>query len=163
MPKMPGLFHELVEVFVVDLRVLEKRLGLVFPVLVEDDNEPGLADPELLRELAGRMPLAVVTGRPRGDAHRFLAEHGISGIFSAVVVLDDAPSKPDPAPVKKACGCDPAARPLAMPDQAPRAAGFELNYGPRPTAFATAWRDAGRRCLDGRDLLADPASINILV
>ena len=70
------------------------------------DDAPGLrrherllADPELLRELAGRMPLAVVTGRPRGDAHRFLAEHGISGIFSAVVVLDDAPSKPDPAPV----------------------------------------------------------------
>ncbi|MCU0304744.1 MAG: aminotransferase class I/II-fold pyridoxal phosphate-dependent enzyme [Thermoanaerobaculales bacterium] len=62
-------------------------------------HERLLVEPDLLRRLAAELPLAIVTGRPRGDAERFLAEHGIAEIFSTVVVLDDAPSKPDPAPV----------------------------------------------------------------
>jgi HAD superfamily hydrolase (TIGR01548 family) len=73
------------------------------------DQTPGLhrherllVDPDLLRDLAERLPLAIVTGRPRGDADRFLDAHGIRDFFSAVVVLDDAPSKPDPAPVRLA-------------------------------------------------------------
>ena len=52
---------------------------------------------------------------------------------------------------------DPEAPPLLVPDDAPRAAGFELNYGCAPTAFVRAWREAGRPCLDGRDLLAAQA------
>ncbi len=70
------------------------------------DEAPGLhrherllVDPGLLLELADRLPLAIVTGRPRGDADRFLDAHGVRSHFSTVVVLDDAPSKPDPAPV----------------------------------------------------------------
>ncbi|MEZ4387300.1 MAG: shikimate dehydrogenase [Candidatus Krumholzibacteriia bacterium] len=54
---------------------------------------------------------------------------------------------------------DPHARPLVMPDQAPAASGFELNYGAGPTAFVRAWRAAGRRCLDGRDLLTAQAHL----
>lgn len=52
---------------------------------------------------------------------------------------------------------DPCADRLIEPEHAPRAVGFELNYGSRPTAFARAWRKTGRGCLDGRDLLAAQA------
>jgi histidinol-phosphate aminotransferase len=72
-------------------------------------DEPGfrrderlLADPELLRTLAKRLPLAIVTGRPRADAERFLAEHDIADRFRAVVCMEDAPAKPDPAPIRLA-------------------------------------------------------------
>ena len=40
-----------------------------------------------------------MTGRPRADAQRFLREQGVRGCFSAVVCREDAPLKPDPAPV----------------------------------------------------------------
>lgn len=57
---------------------------------------------EVLARLARRRPLAIVTGRPRRDAERFLAEAGIADLFAAVVTMEDAPSKPDPAPVRLA-------------------------------------------------------------
>jgi HAD superfamily hydrolase (TIGR01548 family) len=65
-------------------------------------HERLLVGPGLLRDLAEKLPLAIVTGRPQGDADRFLDAHGIRDFFSAVVVLDDAPSKPDPVPVRLA-------------------------------------------------------------
>jgi histidinol-phosphate aminotransferase len=55
-----------------------------------------------LERLAARLPLGIVTGRPRGDAERFLRHAGIDGLFSAVVCMGDAPAKPDPAPVQLA-------------------------------------------------------------
>jgi HAD superfamily hydrolase (TIGR01548 family) len=67
-------------------------------------HERLLVDPELIRRLATRLPLAVVTGRPRRDAERFLADHGITDCFTVVVTMDDAPLKPDPAPVRLALG-----------------------------------------------------------
>jgi histidinol-phosphate aminotransferase len=57
---------------------------------------------ETLTRLAARRPLGVVTGRPRTDALRFLEEHEIAGLFSTVVCMEDAPAKPDPAPVRLA-------------------------------------------------------------
>ncbi|MEX1312005.1 MAG: aminotransferase class I/II-fold pyridoxal phosphate-dependent enzyme [Candidatus Sulfomarinibacteraceae bacterium] len=73
------------------------------------DAEPGLrrherllVEHDTLTRLAERLPLAVVTGRPRRDAERFLAEHGITDLFRAVVAMEDAPAKPDPAPVRTA-------------------------------------------------------------
>jgi histidinol-phosphate aminotransferase len=57
---------------------------------------------EWLVSMASKMPLAVVTGRPRQDATRFLRTHGIEGIFQAVVCMEDGPLKPDPAPVRRA-------------------------------------------------------------
>ena len=70
------------------------------------DHAPGLRrfeslriDREILERLAARFALGVVTGRPRSDAMRFLEEQGIDGLFSAVVCMEDAPSKPNPAPV----------------------------------------------------------------
>ena len=73
------------------------------------DDDPGLRrhetlipSRELLAGLAGRFKLGVVTGRPRADAERFLREQGVRGLFSAVVCREDAPLKPDPAPVRLA-------------------------------------------------------------
>lgn len=59
-------------------------------------------DREVLERLSTRLPLGVVTGRPRSDARRFLEEHAIADLFSAVVCMEDAPSKPDPTPVRLA-------------------------------------------------------------
>lgn len=53
-----------------------------------------------LRALAARLPLAVVTGRPRADAERFLTRVALDGVFAVVVAREDAPSlKPSPEPV----------------------------------------------------------------
>ncbi len=73
------------------------------------EEEPGLRrretlipDPRLLARLAERFKMAVVTGRPRSDAERFLREHSIADLFGAVVCREDAPMKPLPAPVELA-------------------------------------------------------------
>ncbi len=55
-----------------------------------------------LEALSRRYRLGVVTGRPRTDAMTFLEEQGIAHLFHTVVTMDDAPLKPDPAPVKLA-------------------------------------------------------------
>lgn len=65
-------------------------------------TETLLLAPERIAALAQRMPLAVVTGRPRKDAERFLEEHGVRAHFAALVAMEDAPLKPDPAPVRLA-------------------------------------------------------------
>lgn len=61
-----------------------------------------LCAPALLERLAARLPLAVVTGRPRHDAQRFLQHFGLTHLFGAVVCMEDGPLKPDPAPVQEA-------------------------------------------------------------
>lgn len=59
--------------------------------------------PEMLRELAGRYRLAVVTSRPRHEALAFLAQYDLAGLFSAVITRDDVRRlKPHPMPVLKA-------------------------------------------------------------
>ena len=72
-------------------------------------DEPGLRrhetlipSREVLGELARIFKLGVVTGRPRADAERFLREQRVRGLFSAVICREDAPLKPDPAPVRVA-------------------------------------------------------------
>lgn len=72
-------------------------------------GEPGLRSTErlmisreALSRLAARLPLAIVTGRPRKDAERFLEDSGIRGHFKALVAMEDGPLKPDPAPVRLA-------------------------------------------------------------
>jgi histidinol-phosphate aminotransferase len=53
----------------------------------------------LLERLARRLPLGVVTGRPRDEARWFLEREGLAELFRAVVCMEDAVRKPDPAPV----------------------------------------------------------------
>jgi histidinol-phosphate aminotransferase len=54
------------------------------------------------RRWAAGRPLAVVTGRPRSDAVEFLERFDLMDAIGALVTRDDAPLKPDPAPVRKA-------------------------------------------------------------
>lgn len=56
----------------------------------------------LIPYLATKVPLAIVTGRPRGDAERFLAQHNLRKYFKAIVCSEDAPHKPSPEPVRLA-------------------------------------------------------------
>lgn len=78
-------------------------------IYLGDGIRPGLCERETmipsrrtLAELAVRLPLAIVTGRPRAEARRFLDRFGLDRLFAAVVTRDDAAPKPDPAPVREA-------------------------------------------------------------
>ncbi|MEO0483581.1 MAG: TIGR01548 family HAD-type hydrolase [Planctomycetota bacterium] len=71
------------------------------------DQSPGLHATETLlctrdtlEQLARRLPLAVVTGRPRRDAERFLTQHGLTDLFQTLVCMEEGPPKPDPTPVR---------------------------------------------------------------
>ena len=90
----------------VDLQEVTERFEALYQ---GTDEAPGLRrfeslrfDHESLERFAARFSLAVVTGRPRSDAERFLSEQGVAGLFSTVVCMEDGPSKPDPAPVRLA-------------------------------------------------------------
>ena len=70
---------------------------------------PGLRERErlivpdgALQRISRRLPLAVVTGRPRDEARWFLEREGVANLFQTVVCMEDAPRKPDPAPVQLA-------------------------------------------------------------
>jgi HAD superfamily hydrolase (TIGR01548 family) len=57
---------------------------------------------EELQALGRRLPIAIVTGRPRAEAEWFLARAGIADLVRALVALEDGPLKPDPTPVRLA-------------------------------------------------------------
>ncbi len=60
---------------------------------------------EALRRLAARLPLGLVTGRPRGDLERFLDQFELRELFGASVCMHETPlPKPDPAPVRRCLG-----------------------------------------------------------
>ena len=66
-------------------------------------EEQLLAEPEFLRRLRDQgVALAIVTGRPRRDARRFVEHWKIGQFFDAMVCMEDAALKPDPAPVRLA-------------------------------------------------------------
>lgn len=65
-------------------------------------REELLVDRELLATWAERFPMGVVTARPRKDAVEFLERFDIARYFTTVVTREDAPAKPDPAPVRLA-------------------------------------------------------------
>jgi phosphoglycolate phosphatase len=59
--------------------------------------------PEMLRALAQRYRLAVVTSRSRHEAQAFLAQYELLDLFHAVITRDDVRRlKPHPLPVSKA-------------------------------------------------------------
>lgn len=61
-----------------------------------------LCSRDLLAGLGTRLPTAIVTGRPRDEARWFVERAAIAGSFEALVCMEDAPAKPDPAPVRLA-------------------------------------------------------------
>lgn len=65
-------------------------------------EESPLVDPVTLARWASRLPVGVVTGRPRRDAEEFLAGAGLREALSVLVTREDAPLKPDPAPIRLA-------------------------------------------------------------
>lgn len=53
------------------------------------ENEQLLISREVLNDLASRLPLGIATGRPGVEAAHALSQHGIGGLFAAVVNEDD--------------------------------------------------------------------------
>jgi histidinol-phosphate aminotransferase len=84
----------------VDLAEVTARFQEIYQDLAAEERL--IPDRDLLVRLAGRLPLAIVTGRPREDAEVFLGRAGIGDLFAAVVCLEDGPGKPDPATVNLA-------------------------------------------------------------
>ena len=66
------------------------------------ENETSLVAAAALRELKRSFKLGVVTGRPRADAERAIAQFGWDDLFDALVCREDAPLKPNPEPVERA-------------------------------------------------------------
>ena len=73
------------------------------------ENSPGLkfyerplVDQNTWSRWAARLPLGVVTGRPRSDAEEVLDRFGLLTSTSVLVAREDAPLKPDPRPVRLA-------------------------------------------------------------
>jgi histidinol-phosphate aminotransferase len=81
----------------VDLPSITARYQSLYLGLRE--RERSIVPRAVLERLGKRLPLAVVTGRPRDEAQWFLEREGIAALFGAVVCMEDAARKPDPAPV----------------------------------------------------------------
>jgi histidinol-phosphate aminotransferase len=87
-----------------------KEVTHTFETLYQGTStQPGLRSTErmivpqtCLEALAQRYPVAVVTGRPRKDAVRFVEEHGLQPFIKTMVCMEDGPLKPRPEPVQKA-------------------------------------------------------------
>jgi len=62
-------------------------------------TEALLPPKESLEALAEGWSMAVVTGRPRDEAERFLEFYGIAGLFKTMVCMGEAAAKPSPEPV----------------------------------------------------------------
>jgi HAD superfamily hydrolase (TIGR01548 family) len=58
-----------------------------------------LVSQEEFHRFSQLLPLAIVTGRPRDDAVKFLQLHGLEHHFLHLVCMEDAPAKPSPEPV----------------------------------------------------------------
>ena len=128
-------------------------------VYLGTSTSPGLRESErllvardVLSSLADRLPLAIVTGRPREEAEWFLEKEGLTALFQAVVCMEDGPLKPDPAPVRTASsrlGVERAWMIGDTPDDIRAAAGAGavpigvVAPGPDPAASAVALREAG--------------------
>ena len=128
-------------------------------VYLGTSTSPGLRESEcllvprdVLSRLADRLPLAIVTGRPREEAEWFLDKEGLTDLFRAVVCMEDGPLKPDPAPVRAAASRLGAERTWMVGDtpddiRAAAAAGaVPIGVGapgPDPDASTAALLDAG--------------------
>ena len=90
----------------VDLETITARFQALY---LGTNGAPGLREREraivpraVLERLSRRLPLAMVTGRPREEAEWFLERARLADLFPVLVCMEDAPRKPDPAPVRLA-------------------------------------------------------------
>ena len=65
-------------------------------------KERFIGNKKVLEQLRKQYKLAIVTGRPRTDAQRFLEDFNLSSLFDSVICMEDAALKPSPEPVQKA-------------------------------------------------------------
>ena len=116
------------------------------------ESERLLVPREVLVRLADRLPLAIVTGRPRDEAEWFLDREELTDLFPVVVCMEDGPLKPDPAPVLKARSLLGIARAWMVGDTpddiraAARAGVVPIGVvapGPDPAASAAALHESG--------------------
>ena len=66
------------------------------------DRESMLIDSTFLPRLRARMPIGLVTGRPRAEVIWFLDRYELTDRFDAVVAREDAPLKPSPLGIRSA-------------------------------------------------------------
>lgn len=116
------------------------------------ERERSIVPRDVLERLSQRLPLAVVTGRPREEAQWFLEREGIADLFRATICMEDAARKPDPAPVRLALSRLGARRAWMLgntPDDVRAAAGASVvplgivAPGDDPIATAAALTAAG--------------------
>jgi HAD superfamily hydrolase (TIGR01548 family) len=129
------------------------------------ESERLLVQRDVLSTLADRLPLAIVTGRPREEAEWFLDKEDLTDLFPTVVCMEDGPVKPDPAPVRLARSGLRVERAWMVgdtPDDIRAAAGAGVvpigivAPGPDPDASFAALREAGAATvLAGIDDLLD--------
>lgn len=102
---------------------------------------------ELVRALAPRFPMCVVTSSGRSEVEPVLEHLGILGCFRALVCGSEAPRlKPAPDPYLQAAKLLGSVRPLVVEDSAPglasaRAAGFEFVAVPSPSEMPRLVRE----------------------
>ena len=65
-------------------------------------QESFIGKAKTLAQLSQKYKIAIVTGRPRRDAERFLQDFGLLSLFDTLVCMEDAAIKPSPEPVRKA-------------------------------------------------------------
>ena len=128
------------------------------------ESERMLVPVDVLSRLVERLPLAIVTGRPREEAEWFLDKEELTDLFPTVVCMEDGPLKPDPAPVQLARSRLAVERAWMVGDtpddiRAATAAGVlpigVVAPGPNPTASTAALRESGAATVLGtiNDLL----------
>jgi len=128
------------------------------------ESERMLVPVDVLSRLAERLPLGIVTGRPREEAEWFLDKQELTNLFHTVICMEDGPLKPDPAPVQLARSRLTVKRAWMVGDTPDdiRAAGAAgvlpigiVAPGPDPTASAAALRESGAATVLGavEDLL----------
>ena len=118
------------------------------------ESEQMLVPVDVLSRLAERLPLGIVTGRPREEAEWFLDKEDLTDLFPTMVCMEDGPLKPDPAPVQLARSRLAVERAWMVGDtpddiRAATAAGVlpigVVAPGPNPTASTAALRESGGR------------------
>lgn len=155
----------------VDLETVTARFQALY---LGTNGTPGLREREraivprgVLERLSKRLPLAMVTGRPREEARWFLERAHLADLFPVLVCMEDAPRKPDPAPVRLALtrlGVRRAWMIGNTPDDVRAAAGAAVvplgivAPGDDVTATTTALNDAG-----AARVLADVADLEELL
>lgn len=99
------LTHRILSQHGVDVSVeaVKSRFNMFYNGTITEDGlhlvERLLVDPDTLRRLADKLPLAIVTGRPRAEAERTLERFCIAGFFQTLVCMEDTAAKPSGAPL----------------------------------------------------------------